>query len=212
MAFFPRAYYNQDKSFTPLFRLLDDYDSYTRHANSKSSHHQSALPQWQPKFDVLETADSYELYGELPGLNKGDVSIEFTEPQTIQIRGKAERRYDAGTAPKSQAEGLLSEAESRRNRRQATVEDVEDEEWSDADHSPATPTSITPEIAGPDATKTVDNAKYWLAERSTGEFSRSFNFPNRVDHDSVSARFQDGLLRVNVPKAKKPELRRVAIE
>ncbi|PAL64863.1 heat-shock protein, partial [Acinetobacter baumannii] len=53
--------------------------------------------------------------------------------------------------------------------------------------------------------------KYWLRERKFGEFSRSFSFPSPVDQDGISAGFKDGILSVSVPKAKKPQPRRIAI-
>lgn len=37
-------------------------------------------------------------------------------------------------------------------------------------------------------------------ERTYGAFSRSFQFPEDVDPDRVTARFKDGLLRVDIPK------------
>ncbi|KAK2593382.1 hypothetical protein QQS21_008913 [Conoideocrella luteorostrata] len=218
MAFFPRAFYNQDKSFTPLFRLLDDFDTYSRQGNIKANRH-CGLQQWQPKFDVRETAETYELHGELPGVNKENVNIEFTEPQTIQIRGKAERSYNVGTPHPGQVEdtamsgALPTAGEDPKNTRHATVEDEDDEEWSNAEHSaPATPVTTTAEISKPaEKKKPAENVKYWLTERSIGNFSRSFNFPNRVDQDAVSASFQDGILSIVIPKAKKHEPQRIAI-
>ncbi|KAG6119039.1 hypothetical protein E4U13_008051 [Claviceps humidiphila] len=210
MAFFPQALYSQDRSsFTPLFRLLDDFDSYSQgNATTKSqSNRTSSLPTWQPSFDLRETADRYELYGELPGVNKEHVTIDFTEPQTLQIRGKSERRYHAGTTS-----GASHNVKATMPR-QATVEDEDDEEWSHGGHSaPGTPASTTVEIErSAQVQKPTDNAKYWLAERKFGEFSRSFNFPNRVDQDGVLASFQDGVLSIIVPKAKKHEARRINI-
>lgn len=221
MAFFPRTFYNnQDRSFTPLFRLLDDFDSYSRQQNPKASRHCS-VRQWQPKFDVRETTDAYELHGELPGVSKDNVNIEFSEPQTLVVRGKVERSYTAGTPPAGQVEdtamsgALPNAAEEPKNTRKATVEDEEDEEWSNASHSrPGTPTTTKAEIEKqpePEEKKVADKAKYWLTERSVGEFSRSFNFPNRVDQDGVTANFKDGILSIVVPKAKKHESRRIAI-
>ncbi|KAG5938407.1 hypothetical protein E4U60_001375 [Claviceps pazoutovae] len=220
MAFFPQALYSQDRSsFTPLFRLLDDFDSYSQgNATTKSqSNRTGSLPTWQPSFDLRETADRYELYGDLPGVNKEHVTIDFTEPQTLQIRGKSERRYHAGTPCTRQIENTATSGASHSEKatmpRQATVEDEDDEEWSHGGHSaPGTPASTTVEIERPaQVQKPADNAKYWLAERKFGEFSRSFNFPNRVDQDGVLASFQDGVLSVIVPKAKKHEARRIII-
>ncbi|KAH7146678.1 alpha-crystallin-related protein, partial [Dactylonectria estremocensis] len=54
-------------------------------------------------------------------------------------------------------------------------------------------------------------AKYWLTERSVGEFSRRFSFPTGVDQDSISASFKDGILSIVVPKVKKHESRRIHV-
>ncbi|KAE8154911.1 HSP20-like chaperone [Aspergillus avenaceus] len=41
---------------------------------------------------------------------------------------------------------------------------------------------------------------WWMAERATGEFQRSFRFPGTVDQDMTTARLKDGVLSVTVPK------------
>lgn len=48
--------------------------------------------------------------------------------------------------------------------------------------------------------------KYWVSERSSGSFHRTFNFPLQVDQDSVKASLRNGILAVHVPKqtTKKP--------
>lgn len=47
--------------------------------------------------------------------------------------------------------------------------------------------------------------------RVHGSFTRSFRFPSRIDVANVSASFKDGVLRVNVPRAQAPQVRRIAI-
>lgn len=211
MAFFPRVHHhhNNDSSFTPLFRLLDDFDRYANQGGSGATSRRGLL-QWQPKFDVRETAEAYELHGELPGLSKENVTIEFPEPQTLQVRGKVERTYTAGNPPAGQLEdtamsGAITEGSQERSAspHQATVEDEAEAESKTKGQ----------EVANKPAAekKPADGAKYWLTERSIGEFSRTFNFPERVDPDAVSANLKDGILNVVVPKAKKPETRRIAI-
>ncbi|KAL7788635.1 HSP20-like chaperone [Trichoderma ceciliae] len=218
MAFFPRTFYQPtETSFTPLFRLLDDFDSYSRQ-NGKNCHvRRQTAPQWQPKFDVRETTQAYELHGELPGISKENVHIEFSDPQTLVVRGKTERTYTAGTSPSATAESTPStetiverEEPARRNSHQATVED-EDEasERESGFEVVTTEEEKKPEEKAPQ--QPVDKAKYWLTERSIGEFSRSFHFPSFVEHEAVSASFQDGILSVTVPKAKKLEARRIAV-
>jgi HSP20 family protein len=42
---------------------------------------------------------------------------------------------------------------------------------------------------------------YHMVERSYGAFQRSFRLPGEVDPDKVEARFDNGLLKVTLPKA-----------
>merc|ERR1739848_487570 len=82
--------------------LLHAFDSYSRqNANdgSQPSRPRSQLAPFAPKFDIRETAETYEFHGELPGMTKENVNIEFTDPQNMLIRGKVERTYTAGTSP-----------------------------------------------------------------------------------------------------------------
>lgn len=201
MAFFPRSLYDSDTSFTPLLRLLDDFDNYSRQGVSGR---RTGMPSWQPKFDVRETGEAYELHGELPGINKENVHIEFTEPQSMLIRGRTERTYTAGTPPAGLIEGTI--------RGGAITEGGEESkkasEGEDKSASRVAGTEATEELP---ETKKSDKTKYWLSERSVGEFSRSFNFPTQVDQESVTANFKDGILNILVPKAEKHESKRIAI-
>ncbi|KAK4200892.1 putative heat shock protein [Triangularia verruculosa] len=54
--------------------------------------------------------------------------------------------------------------------------------------------------------------KYWLSERSFGEFSRVFNFPNNIDQDKVKAKFNQGILDIVVPKAENMGTRKIEIQ
>jgi HSP20 family molecular chaperone IbpA len=192
MAFFPRAFYDADaSSFTPLFRLLDDFDTYSRQTGGSQPRRSASI--WQPKFDVRETSDAYELHGELPGVTRDTIDIQFPEPQSMVVRGKAERNYSSGTPPAGQIEDKKA-IEAGDSPHQATVEDENAE-------APVQKTQTKPE----------PKFKYWLTERTVGEFSRTFNFPTPVDHDGVTAAFKDGILNVSVPKGKKPEARRIAV-
>lgn len=239
MAFFPRTFYNAantEASFTPLFRLLDDFDTYSRQGSGHRGR-RSHLPTFQPKFDVRETGETYELHGELPGMVKDNVQIEFTEPQTLVVRGRVERSYTAGTSPNAPQpvvedtvmSGAVTEGtegseatEERRNSHQATVEDEDDAKASESGWEDVSETTKKTDEQAQVAekhtekpvekpTKPADKSKYWLTERSIGEFSRSFSFPARVEQDGVSASLNDGILSVTVPKAKKHEARRINI-
>lgn len=218
MAFFPRTFYQPtEASLTPLFRLLDDFDSYNRQNGKSCRVRRQAAPQWQPKFDVRETTQAYELHGELPGIGKESVHIEFSDPQTLVVRGKTERTYTAGTSPSASIESTPStetvaekEEHARRNSHQATVEDEDVASERESGYEVVTTEEEKkPEEKTPH--QPVDKAKYWLTERSIGEFSRSFHFPALVEHEAVTAGFQNGILSITVPKAKKHEAHRIVI-
>ncbi|CAK7210796.1 hypothetical protein SCUCBS95973_000910 [Sporothrix curviconia] len=53
---------------------------------------------FSPRFDVRETESTYELHGELAGVERNNVSLEFTEPQTLVISGSIERNYTSSSA------------------------------------------------------------------------------------------------------------------
>jgi len=209
MAYFPRSLVASDtpSSFTPLFRLLDDFDTYS---NSGRQHtHKSHVRSFQPKFDLKELPETYELHGELPGVDQKDVEIEFTEPQTITIRGRVERQYTSGTPPSGAIEsgkGSATITESGEHARPPKPS-VEDEDTAAND---STVTVSQDKKAEGSETPEAD-VKYWVSERSIGEFARSFNFPTRVDQDQVKASIKDGILTVIVPKAKKHESRKITI-
>ncbi|KAJ4289985.1 hypothetical protein N0V88_006786 [Collariella sp. IMI 366227] len=247
MSFFPASFCAPaaaETNYLPLFRLLEDFDNYSRESQTTQSaptrparrrqcvrKARAPLPTFNPRFDVRETEHTYELHGELPGLNKENVNIEFTEPQTIVIRGRVERSYSTeadntnntaieSTTPTEPAAETEKEAEKpRRNSHQATVEDDPEDENTP---SSSRATSPRPEAAKP-ATQEVAKTKtqtriqhqpgpkYWLSERSIGEFTRSFSFPARVDHDGVTASLENGILSVTVPKTRQMAVRRIVI-
>ncbi|KAL6697204.1 HSP20-like chaperone [Trichoderma pleuroticola] len=190
MAFPQRHFYTPETSFTPLFRLLDDFDNYSRPGTVQQQGRRSGLTHWQPKFDMRETSSAYELHGELPGMSKENVNVEFIDPQNMLISGKIERTYTSGTPPAGALEGIATrgkiaeggEGQAKPSSREATTEDA-----------------------------TEDTAKYWLTERSIGEFSRNFSFPTRVNQENVTASFKDGILNITVPKATKHESRRITV-
>ncbi|UKZ63195.1 uncharacterized protein TrAtP1_004425 [Trichoderma atroviride] len=100
-----------------------------------------------------------------------------------------------------------SEQERPKSPHQATVEDEPEDGTTTATAASENEVVKT----APSKQKPTDTAKYWLTERSVGEFSRTFNFPTRVDQEGVTASFKDGILNVVVPKAAKHEPRRIAV-
>lgn len=68
-----------------LSRLLADYE------NLLSTGPQGRLRTYAPSFDVRETETDYQLEGELPGVEKKDIEIEFEDEHCLNIKGHTER-------------------------------------------------------------------------------------------------------------------------
>jgi HSP20 family protein len=64
-------------------RLLDNYDNMLSNLDG----HQT----FAPSFDVRETEKAYYLDGELPGVQQGDLNIEFEDEHCLNIKAHSER-------------------------------------------------------------------------------------------------------------------------
>ncbi|KAK3695206.1 HSP20-like chaperone [Podospora appendiculata] len=205
--------------YNPLFRFLDEFDKYSSGAQTNSNHELDLdlfprrTEHFQPKFDVRETQTAYELYGELAGLSRDNVTIEFTDTQSLVVRGHIDRTYKS-TAANDEAGDKAEKADKAEEQgvsHKATVEDDVDDEGKSSKSSPKQ-ASPRPLVKRHEKSAKPPTEKFWLTERSIGDFSRTFSFPTRVDQDAVTAQLNDGILFVSIPKmTKKPEARRIVI-
>lgn len=174
--------------FSSLFRMLDDFEKYAQQQVGSFGGFPtdtSSLGAFAPKFDVTEHENEYNLQGELPGVPTENVEIEFTDPQTMVVRGHAERQH---------TEGDPSIARLTAGEEQKKIEGGEQGKKAKEGTEPST-----------------GGAKYWLSERSYGEFSRVFSFPTAVDQDKVSAKFNNGILDIKVPKAETQGRKKITV-
>ncbi|KAM7191995.1 HSP20-like chaperone [Rhypophila sp. PSN 637] len=204
-----------DPSFHPLFRLLSDFDSYSR--ESKASQDSSSLPKHRtprlvtPKFDLHETKETYELHGELPGFDRDNVHIEFTDHQTILISGQVERNYSSSTAPGNliqdgkKTEAITETGEDHKPHKAS----VEDEESAAAKENGAENNNVVKHKGQKKTSEPTE--KVWVSERSFGQFQRQFTFASPINQDAVKASLKDGILNVSIPKAQPKGGRRIAI-
>ncbi|KAL1955037.1 hypothetical protein VTO42DRAFT_328 [Malbranchea cinnamomea] len=204
MAFFPHF----ASDFSPLFRFLDDYDFHrsmqqqqrSGGTNGNALSRTSAFRAFAPRFDVREVKDAYHLDGELPGVSQKDIEIEFTDPQTLVIKGQIKREYSETNVSEAAADDETNAS------RQPTVE----EEGAETSNTAAvTKVSESKQVS---KSSGAPQYKYWISERSVGQFHRSFNFPERVNQDAVRASLKDGILSVVVPKAAAPVMKKIRIE
>jgi HSP20 family molecular chaperone IbpA len=214
MSLFPRAFANDFASFRPMFQLMDDYASHvlTSGRNGGIGQLGSSLQSFTPRFDIKENKEtnSYELHGELPGVQQKDLNIEFTDPNTISIKGRTETVREEGERPirsieNGEEQNRIVDGQASSQSHQATVED---EAVANTGEKESTITTQQPE----QQPAQKNNTHYWLSERSVGSFSRRFSFPERVDTDKVKASLKDGILSIIVPKAPIPASRHIQIE
>lgn len=57
-----------------------------------------------------------------------------------------------------------------------------------------------------------DNIKYHRRERTEGQFSRTLQFPFRIDSNNVEALFLNGVLQLTLPKAEADKPKKIAIK
>lgn len=216
MSLFPRFVTNE---FAPMWRLMDDYANHVISTSGRQGLGASplasttSLRSFQPRFDIKENKDSYELYGELPGIEQKDINIEFTDAQTLSIKGRTEHVREEGQRPSGLIEGQeeaarITEGGEQSSYHKPTVEDDGAtsgalEKTSESEQEPAKEVTETP---------SKPESQYWLSERSFGEFSRTFAFPSRVDQDNVKASLKNGILSIVVPKTSAPTSKRINVE
>jgi len=190
----------------PFFRLLDEELSHA--ATSRP------LRGYQPRFDVREEEKAYHLQGELPGIDPKDVNIEFKDEKTLVISGRTARESKTGNTDQAEATPAEPTADTTSETASAYKSPTVEDEFVDVGETveekgkqvekPATEEAVSAEAQ--------QQNKYWVSERSVGEFRRSFTFPGHLDQEAVTASLKNGILSVVVPKAAEKEPRRINIE
>lgn len=191
MSFFPRFTHE----ISPVFRLLDDYERASRHALRGTD---STLRTFSPKFDVKEHKDAYHLHGEFPGVCQEDINIEWSDGNTLTVSGRTEHHAESGQRLQA------IEAGDNKEYQKPTIE----EEGQAEETEQLVAVMSDKQVAQHNA----NEPKYWVSERSVGEFHRSFSFPSRIDQDAVKASLKNGVLSIVVPKAQTVKSRKVNIE
>ncbi|KAF2499159.1 HSP20-like chaperone [Lophium mytilinum] len=191
---------NQNDLFS-LLNLLEEPVNRPQSLRRRLAETQQTLT-FAPKFDIKETKTGYELHGELPGIEQKNVEIEWSEGNVLSIHGRTEYNRTEGDAPeKVQEEGW-------------ETTEAQGHDTAPATGSEKTEVAKTPaagEVAA-EKPKPKPTSRYWITERSVGEFHRSFSFPTLVDQENVKASLKNGVLSVIIPKKAKQEVRRIQVE
>ncbi|KAL9127000.1 MAG: hypothetical protein Q9217_004035 [Psora testacea] len=213
-----------------LFRLLDSATADMVPAASRHPPRRS----FAPRFDVREVGQEYQLQGELPGIEQKDLDIEFVDERTLVIRGRSAREETHTNAPSVGENGTQkavaaatesgsgdNASEKKAHYRKASVEDEDyvdagaessNEQGAKTAVSSSAETGQSAEVAETKKAEVEPAYKYWVSERSVGEFERRFSFPGRVNQEEVQASLKNGILSVVVPKLVGKGARRIEIQ
>jgi len=208
MPFFPQAYLSSEAQLLNFLSEIDQavLQEQTKEAPVQRVRHcqprQAREETFTPRFDVAETATTYELFGELPGLSQEELNIEFVDAQTVVVKGKTVRPATTIPTPEPVANEQQpdnSDASSEKSPN-PTVEDEYDEADTPLAATPATTTATVAESTPAPEKVEAPKPKYWVSERKVGSFARSFSFSQRIEHDGVQASLKEGVLHVVIPK------------
>ncbi len=61
-------------------------------------------------------------------------------------------------------------------------------------------------------TKKAKEKNYHRTERVFGEFERSFQMPENLDLEKINAKYDDGVLKVSIPKVEPPKPKEINID
>ncbi|KAL9551419.1 hypothetical protein MBANPS3_004263 [Mucor bainieri] len=127
-----------------------------------------------PTTDVIETKDSYELHAEVPGFDKKDIQVEVPDSHTIVLKGTMQQeRKEVESPPDSSDKQEGAEGTSDTQQVTTTANDKEKQVVQGSD----------------------DDRQWWVQERVSGSFLRSFHLPINIDPQSIKASCVDGVLK-----------------
>ena len=171
-------------STTSPLDVLDDHPFF----NLNSSFFREANVGRANRANVQETETEYKIELEVPGYQKEEINIEFgSDAKSVTISGKHESSYNEGPTEEVVEEGKeKSEGKER--------EKKESKEGSEKKESKSITETRKETAVGKPA------PKYWISERSVGEFSRTFSFATPLDVNKAVAKLESGVLTLTIPK------------
>jgi len=192
---FPENLYATDPNFTTLFRLLDDFNSYSREVQNDEKEERSSHPSGggrhrrgpRPRFDIRETKDAYELYGEMPGVDRRDIHIQLSGENILEVRGHVERPYEVP---------LPHQGGKKKQHQQQKVGETEKENGG--------PTETTD--------KKDNDVRFLQRERFVGDFERQFAFPGPLQELDITASLENGILKIVAPKQQVSKGRKIEVK
>jgi HSP20 family protein len=144
-----------------------------------------------PATDMIEHPDSYELNAELPGYDKKDIKIELSDDHTLVLSGSTNKEQETKSTTTEQTSETKSQSETPKEKgQQLTKKDESESQVAQRTESP----------------------QWWVKERVSGSFSRTFAFPTRISAENIKASYENGILKVIVPKCTEKQAQQITID
>lgn len=166
--------------------MLSPFTSH-RHLTGPIDQQQSGLVRY-PATNIDETADTYQVSAELPGYDKKDIKIEVGDDnRTLVLSGSVDHRYEQKSSNDVpiQEGGTSAEKKPKQHQQGGGQQQV-----------------MKKDQEGGRVQQYRPGQHWWVNERVSGSFSRTFQFPTPIDTSNIKANYQDGVLKVTVPKSK----------
>ncbi|KDQ11415.1 hypothetical protein BOTBODRAFT_162752 [Botryobasidium botryosum FD-172 SS1] len=179
-----RSFLNE---FRPLFRLLEEPlfrpTSFERLSHPHPFHRGEFLNAFRPNVYVAEQPKAYVVEAEVPGVRKEDLNVRVGDNgQSIVIEGKLHNRWGNPE--------LAPSAEA-------------------AEKPAADTTAVNAESADSKCSICPSSPEQFLIKST---FTRTVWLPRPVDGQNVSAKLQDGVLTLTVPKMEDKEAIKIVVE
>lgn len=200
--------------------------------------HHLSTHNYYPCFDIEEHEHTYEIYGDLPGVEQASLEIATLDGHTIEISGStAPRGLDEPKVLEKDESGSAQEGISRADSVPVTHNTPSAPPTLAAAHAeqlaakekefnskPAPAAEVDKASDGGELTRThcmhgqkgatpakETKTRYLTRERQRGKFHRFFTFINSIKEKEVTASFHNGVLHVRVPKGPAGEKNHVEI-
>jgi len=182
-------------SLSPLGSLVPFSSPGTLSRPDSHRQQSNALIHWQPVMDISETDKEVEIHCEVPGMDQKDINIELVG-NVLKISGE-KSEYREETSPETENSDKVEDTDHNNDKKNDGKPDKKRPRKGQKDQAQP---QQNKEQKGSHAEQRRGR-KYRKVERSYGRFERTLQLPDSIDTEQeISARLQNGLLVVTIPK------------
>jgi len=155
--------------------------------------------------DMHALPDSYKVTCELPGVDKASIDVSADKKNHV-LSIKAEKRSEFSSATDNDGNRQTEQGNTKQRTQQSTsgaTSTINQSLSSDATNVTNQSKQLTPQNT--DTKVTRPSPRVIHQERSYGMVQRSIRLANDADLDHIDAKYENGVLVLNVPRMKRAE-------